>query len=87
MNKAMRWIESKQYQWFRKEYLRAFDICVWIIISLLLGLSGYVIYCDAMAVTLDKDIAILLWGLTVASCAVAVAMRLVDDHEKKIAKK
>lgn len=73
----IKWVINHQHNWYRREYSRIANICIW----LLIPLAGALI---ASPVLGDLFVMAIL-GLIVSNFAVVFVLSWVDGHEKKLA--
>ena len=79
MRKLLDWYRSKQYVWHRKEYEKAFN----------LAYTSFVIFPILIFViavlTKSAAIGVIMFSILVGDFVGLATIRLVDEHEKKLA--
>lgn len=86
MGRIMAWVKKHQYKWYRREYLRWFDILSWAIFFVLIATI------IPVAITQPEQSivkAVLAIGFMVLGVLYGIlfTLRQVDEHEKKLANK
>jgi len=88
-SKMKRFFSNKEYKWYRPEYKRIFNVCIFSILPLWLLIIALAYLTKITGQDPElwfEPLAMLILAISFASAAIAGVLKLVDQHEKKLAK-
>jgi hypothetical protein len=84
-----RFFSSKEYEWYRPEYRRIFNVCLFSLLPLWLipfGLAYLAQITNSPPDLWLEPLAVSIFAIVLADTTLAGTLKLVDQHEKKLVK-